>query len=454
MKNEKKPPVSRNDDVLLTIDALTSEGQGVGRIDGYTVFVVGALPQEKVTAHIIKVTPSYAIAKVQSLIEPSPDRVSPRCAVYGPCGGCQMQHMTYESQLRAKRQAVVDALTRLCGFVAPPVREIVGMDEPWHYRNKGSFPFAPIGGAAAYGFFAERSHRLVPFTDCPIQDERVLDAVSRVAAWANENHVAAYDETTKRGCLRAVVARTSVEGETMAVVVTRGPLVKQKELLFALDNVDSVYHSRNDKETNVLFGETFTLLCGKAVITETIGNLRFRVGPQSFLQINPVQTRALYGAAIELLSPKADETILDAYCGVGTISLLLSKSCKRVIGVEQVPSAIEDARQNAAANGVENATFLCGNTEDVLPRLLTEGQTFDALVLDPPRKGCEEKALSAIAESGVSRVAYVSCNPATLARDCKYLAAHGFVLTAVQPVDMFPQTCHVETVVLMSRVNK
>ena len=451
MAQKLRPPVQKNDELIVTIDSLTNEGQGVARVEGYAVFIVGALVGEEVKAHIIKVMPTYAIAKAIEIRKPSPDRVRPACPVFAQCGGCSLWHLSYPAQLRQKQQWVEDALTRLGGFSGVPMQPIVGMEEPTRYRNKGSFPFGAAGNGAVFGFYAERSHRLVPFSDCLIQDERIVDATRRVAAWANACGVPVYDETTGEGQLRHVVARTTASGELMVVVVTKGQLKKSNDLLSFLEDVDSVWHNENAKDTNVIFGDRFTLLFGKAALTETIGEKRFSVSPQSFLQVNRIQTQALYETAREFLAAKPEETIVDAYCGVGTISLFIAGDCKRVIGVEQVAPAIEDAKANAKENGIANAEFVCGNVEDVLPRLIAGDAKIDAIVLDPPRKGCEEAALAAIVQSSANRVVYVSCNPATLARDCKYLAEHGFMLSAVRPVDMFPQTCHVETVVLMSR---
>jgi len=451
MAQKMRPPVEKNDDLVVTIESLTNEGQGVARVEGFAVFVVGALAGEEVKAHVIKVQPTYAIAKAVEIIKPSSDRVRPACPVFSQCGGCTLWHLSYPAQLKQKQQFVLDALTRLGGFSNVPMQPIVGMEDPTRYRNKGSFPFSVLGNAAVFGFYAERSHRLVPFSDCLIQDERIVDAARRVAAWANTCGVPVYDETTGEGQLRHVVARTTAEGELMVTVVTKGQLKKKDDLLSFLENCDSVWHNENPKLTNVVFGERFTLLSGKSALTETIGGKRFSVSPQSFLQVNRVQTQVLYETAREFLAAKKDETVVDAYCGVGTISLFIAEDCKRVIGIEQVAPAIEDAKANATTNGVKNAEFICGNVEDVLPRLFSREGGVDAIVLDPPRKGCEEAALEAIAKSTAKRVVYVSCNPATLARDCKYLAAHGFTLSAVRPVDMFPQTCHVETVVLLSK---
>ena len=448
-----EPPVKKNEEITLCIDGMTTEGAGVGRTNGYAVFVSGALPGETVGAHIIKVTSGYAVGKLTDISVPSPERTAPRCPAYAACGGCTLQHMAYPAQLLSKRQAVYDALSRLGGLDAPNVLPTLGMDDPWRYRNKGSFPFARCGSATMYGFYAPHSHRLVPLFDCPIQDERVMDLVRRVNGWANENRIPPYDETTGGGALRHVMARVSRTGERLLTVVTRGPLSHKDALLDALEGVESVWHNRNDADTNVIFGETFTLLAGSARIRETIGDLRFSVSPQSFLQVNPVQTERLYEAAVSLLDPKPEQTVLDAYCGIGTISLLLAGRVKRVIGVEIVAPAVEDAKQNARVNGIQNAEFLCDGVENALPRLLAH-EPIDAVVLDPPRKGCEPAVLDAIGKSGLARVVYVSCSPSTLARDCRVLADYGFSLLAAQPVDMFPHTAHVETVVLMSRVKE
>ena len=453
MANLRRPPVSKNDELTLSIESLTSEGQGVARVEGYAVFVVGALAGETVRAHVIKVTPSYAIAKTTELLTASPERVRPGCRAFSRCGGCDLWHLDYAAQLAHKRRWVTDALVRLGGFEQPRVNEVLGMADPTRYRNKGSFPFGFDGGMAVFGFYAGRSHRLVALDDCPIQDERVVDVARRVCAWANDCRVSVYDETTGRGQLRHVVVRVTSEDETMAIVVTRGALPHKDELLARLSGCESVYHNENPKDTNVIFGERFTLLAGKPTLKETVCGKHFCVGPESFLQVNRTQTQKLYETALSLLNPQAHETVVDAYCGVGTISLLLAGRAAAVVGIEQVAAAVEDAKQNALENGVANAAFLCGDVEEVLPRLVSEGQRIDALLLDPPRKGCVEAALSAIAESGAQRVLYVSCNPATLARDCKYLFARGFTLGPVQPVDMFPQTFHVETVVLITKKN-
>lgn len=449
---KQHPPIKKNDELTLSVDSLSLEGQGVAKKDGFVVFVPGALPGETVRAHIIKVTSGYAVGKLLSVETPSPARVEPACPAFAACGGCALQHLDYQKQLAVKQRAVSDALMRLGGFEQVPMRPIIGMRQPYRYRNKGSFPFATVDGTVRFGFFAPRSHRLVPVLDCAIQDERVVSVMRRVQEWANAYDIPAYDETIRTGLLRHCMARVTTNGQLMAVLVTASERVRcLDELIELLPDVDSLYLNVNPDDTNVIFGEQFTLLAGAATIEETVAGLRFSVSSQSFLQVNAAQTAALYGAAKQMLDAQPDETVVDAYCGIGTISLLIAQSAGRVIGLESVPEAVEDARRNAALNGIKNASFLCGDAAETLSRVLTE-ERVDAVVADPPRKGMDEAVLAPLANSGVSRIVYVSCNPATLARDCRYLAERGgFALSAVQSVDMFPHAGHVETVVLMSR---
>ena len=445
-----KPPIEKNEELELTIDSVTLEGAGVGRVDGFAVFVPGALTGERVRVHCIKVTSSYAIGKLMEIVEPSPHRIEPACPVYAKCGGCVFGHVTYEEELRIKERQVVDALTRLGGLQSVPIRPIIGMEEPERYRNKGAFPYGMTERGPAFGFYAPRSHRLVPVDDCMIEQAQVCKAIQAVKTWAERFHIPPYDETTGKGCLRHAVARVTTSGELMAVVVTKGELPHRKELIEALSFADSVYWNRNDKNTNVIFGDRFTLLAGKPILRETLCGLFFDVSPRSFLQVNPVQTQKLYGTVLDLLDPKAGETVADVYCGIGTISLLLARKAGKVVGIEVVPEAVENAKENAARNDIQNASFLCAPAEEALPKLVASGQSIDCLTVDPPRKGCDTQVIDAIIASGAKRMVYVSCNPATLARDIKLLVTGGFKVQAVQPVDMFPRCGHVETVVLMS----
>ena len=443
-------PFRKNDELIIQITGITSEGQGVGRSRDVAIFVPGAVTGESVKVHIIKVEKRYCIAKIVSIEQSSPHRVQPFCEAYDRCGGCTLMHMDYDEQLRIKRRIVQDAFEHLGGFDNVEVQPVLGMRDPTRYRNKGSFPFGSIDGAVAFGFYAERSHRLVPLFDCPIEDARITAIVRTVAEWAKRTNVSVYDESTHKGTLRACVVRVTSTGERMAVVVTKGELPAKESLMRMLD-VESLYHNRNDRSTNVIFGDRFTLLKGQPQLIEKQNDLKFAVSPQSFLQVNPQQTRVLYDEAIRLLDPKENETVADVYCGIGTISLAIAKRAGSVIGIECVPEAIEDAKENAKLNQIHNTQFRCGLAEDLLPQLIQNGTNIDAIVIDPPRKGCEPQVLDAIAQSGVKRVVYVSCNPATLARDAGILHEKGFSVAYIQPVDMFPHTHHVETVVLMTK---
>ena len=446
-------PFQKNMCVELVIDGMTSEGQGVGHLNGIAFFVPETCVGERVSAHIIKVEKRFCIAKAVEILSPSPNRVIPRCSVYSLCGGCTMQHMTYEEQLRLKRQFVQDAFERIGGISNVSVQPVIGMDDPWRYRNKGTFPFGRERGNTVFGFYAARSHRLIPFTDCTIQNEEVIRVANAVAEWANEYGVSVYEEETGYGTLRACVSRATSDGRIMAIVVTHGKLPKEKELIEKLNFVDSLYHNRNDKKTNVVMGDSFRLLQGERSLIEPLNNVNYLVSPQSFLQVNPQQTAVLYQTALNLLSAKPNETVFDLYCGIGTISLQIAKEAKQVIGIECVPEAIKDAKENASGNKITNAEFICGLAEEVLPNLLGAGYKADAICLDPPRKGCDINAINSIINSKTKRIVYISCNPATLARDVKLLTDNGFTVEYVQPVDMFPNTFHVETVVLLQKLN-
>lgn len=451
---EKSIPLQKNDTITLPIDALGSDGQGIGRVDGYAVFVPGALPGERARALVIKTTSSYAVAKLLDIELASQQRITPACAAYPRCGGCSLQHLSYPAQLAAKKQVVQDALLKIGHLSDFEILDTLGMEEPWRYRNKGSFPFA-MQDTIQFGFFAPRSHRLIPFDDCLIQHPAIVTAARSVRAWAGENHISVYDEQTHMGSLRHCMARVSKDGRVMVVVVTHGKLPHKDALIDRLckdvEGVCSIYHNRNDQRTNAILGNSFDLLWGSEAMEDVIAGLRFNISPASFLQVNPLQTEKLYATALEYLQLEPSETLADVYCGIGTISLLAAQRCKKVLGIENVQSAVADAQANALRNHIENASFLCGDAERVLPALVADGLRPDVIVVDPPRKGCERVALQAIADSGAKRLVYVSCDPATLARDCAFLHEKGFALLRVQPVDMFPQTTHVESVVLMSR---
>lgn len=453
-------PIEKNDDIEFTVDALGSEGQGIGRVEGYTVFVPLALPGERIRAHVIKTTSSYGVAKLSEVLEPSKDRVRQDCPAYPRCGGCSMRHMSYEAQLAAKTRQVRDAFIRLGRFDEGEidVKPCVGMENPERYRNKGSFPYGyDEAHRIVPGFFSPRSHRTVPISDCKIQSENIMAAVRAVADWAREYAITPYDEQKHCGLLRHCMVRESDSG-VIAAVVTAGKLPHAAELVETLrarvPNLIGVIHNLNKADTNIILGDRYTTLWGSERLPVAICGNRFQVSMPSFLQVNPVQTEVMYRCALELLDLNGEERMADVYCGIGTITLMLAKHAKEVIGIECVPEAISDAKRSAAENGITNARFICGNAEDVLPRLVSGGTRLNCAVIDPPRKGCDEAVLKALAQSGVSRIAYISCNPATLARDCRALADMGYRIERIQPVDMFPETHHVETVALLSQQNE
>lgn len=572
-------PVAKNDEVTLDIIGMNHDGEGVGRADGYTLFVPGALPGEKISARVLKTKKQYGYAKMQTLFEASPARVEAPCEIFDRCGGCQIQHMDYTAQLEWKRQQVVNSLERIGklnvrsliaesangisgdaeelegstrvsadtaeggahaagpgeadregdaayevapaadpaasthseaagyapeasadqprqtreaeafgggegfeyaaegtadeagphaklmgdagsaaddsrGILVPPA---LGMSEPWRYRNKAQVPMGQEHGRLIGGFYARGSHRIVDMQTCIIQHEDNDQMVEVVKEIGRELGISAYDEETGRGLLRHVVVKVAfATGEKMVVLVTNGDRLPEAEqwiegIRERVPGVRSICLNVNTRQTNVIFGDVTRVLWGEEVIHDYIGDVKFAISARSFYQVNPAQTEVLYGKTLEYAGLTGNETVIDAYCGIGTISLFLAQKAKKVYGVEIVKEAIEDARKNAELNGFANAEFEVGASEDVIPRWREQGVKPDVIVVDPPRKGCDIKLLETIIEMKPERVVYVSCNPATLARDLRVLEDGGFKTVNVQPVDMFPQTVHVEAVALLER---
>lgn len=452
-------PVKKGDNIELQIAGLGSSGEGVGRYDGFTVFVHGALPEETVQAEIILVKKNYAIGKLIKIITASPDRVEPVCPVYAECGGCQLQHLSYAGQLRMKQQQVKDALTRI-GHLDTEVLPVIGCSNPWNYRNKMQFPAASgAEGKISIGCYAAATHSVIDTGSCMIQKEANNEVLTTVRKWMQRYSISAYDEKTGKGLVRHVMSRVGVHsGEVMAVLITSAyDIPHKKELVEWLTkyvpNLVSVVQNINKKPTNVVMGSKTRVLYGRTTITDSLGALSFNISAQSFFQVNSEQAEKLYNKALEYAALSGNETVVDVYCGTGTISLYLAKHAGKVYGIEIVAPAIEDAKKNAQDNNCSNAEFILGDAAEKLPQLLAEGVKPDIVVVDPPRAGCEQKVLKAIADVEPQRIVYVSCNPASLARDLAYLSECGYKTMAAQPVDMFPMCAHVETVCLLSKFN-
>ena len=442
----------KNDEITVQIERFGGE-MGIAHLEGLTLFVQGALPGETVTARAQKVEKTHAFLKTLQVRTPAPDRIAPPCPYYEKCGGCVCQHMDYALTLTMKRERVRDALTRI-GGIDVAVAPVIGMDDPWRYRNKTALPVGGEKGAPQIGFFAPRSHRIIDVEGCLIARQE-SDAVAAVLRrWMEKFQVEPYRESDRGGLIRHIMSRVSRSGQVMAVVVAAAPsLPHERELIAMLragvPGLCSLYLNVNRRGDNVILGAENRLLYGEERLRDTLCGLQYALSPQSFFQVNPVQTEKLYQTALNFADLTGNELVADLYCGAGTISLLLARHARRVVGIEIVPQAIRDAEENARANGVTNAEFHAAAAEELLPRLVAQGLRPDVVVLDPPRKGSEEAVLRAIADASPRRVVYVSCDPATLARDAKILSSLGYRPDACQPVDMFCWTGSVETVLAL-----
>ena len=445
----------KNQELTVLVESVDGQMQGVAHADGQTLFIPGALRGETVRAAVTKCEKRFAFARIVSVEEKSPYRTEPPCPIAKQCGGCAALHMQYEETLRVKRDAVRQALLRI-GGVDMDVPLPLPQDPPAAYRNKTALPVAMADGEPKCGFYAPRSHRLVPVERCLIAMPEGSLAANAVCGWMKRFSVPAWDETEKRGLIRHVVTRTSRSGQVMVTLAASGPDIPHREELIAclkeaLPGLVSVCLSVNPRGDNVILGGTYQVLWGAPRLRDSLCGLYFDLSPLSFFQVNPEQTEKLYRTVLSFAGPQPDQTAVDLYCGAGTISLLLARHVKTVIGIEIVPDAVRDARENAKTNGITNAAFHAAAAEKLLPRLVEGGIRPDVLVMDPPRKGAEPAVLCAIAQANVPRVVYVSCDPATLARDLRVLTSAGYSPEHVQPVDMFPWTKHVETVVLLTK---
>ena len=456
----------KNEELELRITDLGSEGEGIGKIEGFPFFVKGALPGDKILAGVTKAKKNYAFARLIKVIEPSPDRVEPPCHVAGRCGGCRLQGLSYEAQLKFKSDKVYNDLLRLGGVPSEKLDEIfepiMGMDSiPLRYRNKAQYPFGKDkNGNIIYGFYAGRTHDIIPCEDCLLSSPENKDILERIVLWMKEFGIEPYDERLHTGVVRHVLIRKSFAFDEFMVclVINAKKLPHEEKLIEKLSDVASLSYSVNTEDTNVIMGDSYTTIHGNPVIRDRIGDLIFNISPLSFYQVNPVQTEKLYKTALEYAELKGNETVWDLYCGIGTISLFLACNAKKVCGVEIVPQAIDDAKKNAENNDILNAEFFVGAAEEVLPEYYANNSSDDmihpdVIVVDPPRKGLDSVCIDTIVKMSPERIVYVSCDPATLSRDVKIFCENGYELKRVRPCDMFPMTVHVETVVLLTRQN-
>ena len=448
----------KNDIVTLEIVDCGTDGEGIGKADGFTVFVKDAVIGDTVTAKIMKAKKNYGYGRLMEILKPSPYRVDPICPSARQCGGCQLQAVSYEEQKAFKEKKLRGHLERIGGFKELPMEPLIGMDEPYHYRNKAQFPVGRNKeGRIVTGFYAGRTHAIIENRDCALgipQNKEVLD---RVIAHMEKYNIAPYDEMTGKGLVRHIFVRYGFfTGELMVCLIINGQdLPHQKEMVEKLGEIPgmtSISLNINKKRNNVILGDKVKTIWGKEYITDKIGDISYEISPLSFFQVNPHQTWKLYSKALEYADLHGEETVWDLYCGIGTISLFLAQKAKFVRGVEIVSAAIEDARRNARLNEIDNVEFFVGKAEEVLPREYEKNGVYaDVIVVDPPRKGCDEMLLKTILKMQPKRVVYVSCDSATLARDLRFLCDNGYELKKVCGVDQFPQTVHVETVVLLSQ---
>ena len=460
--------MNKNDIVTVEITDIGVSGEGIGHVDGYTLFIKDAVIGDVVEAKVMKAKKNYGYARLMKVITPSEYRVEPKCAFARRCGGCQIQEMSYNRQLVFKDQKIRGNLERIGGFTKDQIdtvmQPVVGMEHPFGYRNKAQFPFGTDKeGNPITGFYAGRTHDIIANTDCALGVEQNKEILEIILQYMRENKIKSYDEKTGKGLIRHALIRYGFKTkEIMVCLVVNGKKLPKAERLIEkliqIEGMTSITISPNTRRDNVIMGDSYEVLWGQGYITDYIGNVKYQISPLSFYQVNPVQTEKLYGLALEYADLKGDETVWDLYCGIGTISLFLAQKAKQVYGVEIVPQAIDDAKENAKINAIDNAEFFVGKAEEVLPEYYAEyerehnGETAhaDVIVVDPPRKGCDETLLETIVKMQPEKVVYVSCDSATLARDLKYLCANGYEIKMCRGVDQFPQSVHVETVVLLS----
>lgn len=450
-------PVIRGQKYTIDIVSMGHSGEGVGKYEDFTVFIPYALVGEKVEVLITEVKKSYAKGRLLEIITKSPDRTTPKCNIYDQCGGCQMQHLTYDAQLKMKQQQVIDAVERIAKQTATIIHPTIGAKSPWNYRNKMQFPVARKGNDIIVGCYAQGSHSIIDTQNCCIQNESNNIIANAVRGIIKRLNISTYDEKTRRGVIRHIIGRVgAASGEVMVVLVTNTEILPKQEKIIAelrgnIPGLVSIMQNINMENTNVAMGKRTLKLWGELSITDKMGGLTFNISARSFFQVNTVQAEILYNKAVEYAGLTGKEIVIDAYCGTGTITLFLAKQAKKVYGIEIIASAITDANKNATCNQISNTEFITGDATEVMPKLYQEGIRPDVIVVDPPRAGCEKIVLEAFARMNPTRIVYVSCNPASLARDIAILANLGYLAKEIQPVDMFSETSHVEAVCKLVR---
>ena len=451
--------LEKNDIVTVMIEDITTSGEGIGKVDGYTLFIKDTVIGDLAEVKIIKAKKTYGYGKLMKIVTPSQNRVEPRCPVAKTCGGCQIQEMNYDSQLLYKQNVVINNLKRIGGLSDFEMCPIIGMDEPYNFRNKAQYPVGQDNnGKLVMGFYAAHSHVIVDNMDCCIGAPINAGILAKVKDFMLTYNIKPYNEFEHTGLVRNILIRVgATSGQVMVCVVINGKFLPNSDelvkSLLEVEGIESIMININKEKTNVILGKKVKLLWGKPYIEDYIGSIKYQISPLSFFQVNPKQTEKLYNKALEYADLSGDETVWDLYCGIGTISLFLANKAKKVYGVEIVPEAIDDARTNATINNISNAEFFVGKAEEVLPAYYEEhkDEYADVIIVDPPRKGCEEELLKTIVSMAPTKVVYISCDSATLARDLKFMCENGYKVIKVQPVDQFGHSVHVETVILMTR---
>ena len=443
--------MNKNDIFEVEITGMTDDGSGVGRAEGIAVFVPYTIIGETVRVHIIKVNKTYAVGKLLDVVIPSKHRIKAECEYFYKCGGCQLWHMGYDAELDYKYNKVADCIKRI-GGLETKVSPIIESPKTSRYRNKVQLPVSEAG----IGFYRKNSHDVIDMDDCLLQDTRASEIVGLVRNWIEENNIEPYNEKSGSGILRHIYLRMADSGIMVTMVIADDDLPMKDKLVDTLKNpalcVTSIVLNINNRNTNVVLGHKNIVIYGNKTLSDTIENVSFEISPNSFYQVNKEQTHTLYSIARRMANLSGNETVWDLYCGIGTIGQFMANKAGKIIGIEIVPEAVENARKNALNNDLDNAEYYCGAAEKVAPELIKKGERADVVILDPPRKGCDEVLLDTVIKTKPKRIVYISCKPSTLARDLKHLSANGYLVKEIVPVDMFPRTCHVESIVLMTKV--